>query len=64
MISNKYKILNKISEGSFGLVYKGQNIRTKEYVAIKIESIKNMYIYYKWQHINLLKETLEQYIRI
>jgi len=37
MIANKYKILNKISEGSFGLVYKGQNIRTGENVAIKIE---------------------------
>ena len=37
MIANKYKILNKISEGSFGLVYKGQNIRTGEKVAIKIE---------------------------
>lgn len=37
MIANKYKILNKISEGSFGLVYKGQNIRTREMVAIKIE---------------------------
>jgi len=37
MISNKYKILNKISEGSFGFVYKGQNIRTGEKVAIKIE---------------------------
>jgi serine/threonine protein kinase len=37
MIANKYKILNKISEGSFGFVYKGQNIRTGEKVAIKIE---------------------------
>ena len=37
MISNKYKILNKISEGSFGLVYKGPNVRTGEKVAIKIE---------------------------
>lgn len=43
MISNKYKILNKISEGSFGLVYKGQNVRTGEKVAIKIEKRSGEY---------------------
>lgn len=43
MIANKYKILNKISEGSFGLVYKGQNIRTGEKVAIKIEKRSGEY---------------------
>ena len=41
IINKKYKIINKIGEGSFGLIYKGQNIRTNEYVAIKIEPIKN-----------------------
>jgi len=35
--SSKYKILDKISSGTFGDVYKGQNDRTKEMVAIKIE---------------------------
>jgi serine/threonine protein kinase len=37
MISNKYNLIEKISEGSFGSVFKGENIRTKENVAIKFE---------------------------
>ena len=41
IINNKYKLINKIGCGSFGSIYKGQNIRTKEYVAIKVESIIN-----------------------
>ena len=39
LINNKYKILEKISQGSFGSIYKAENIRTKENVAIKIEVI-------------------------
>lgn len=39
MINNKYIIIDKIGIGSFGSIYRGQNIRTKEYVAIKVESI-------------------------
>jgi len=41
LINKKYILLNKISSGCFGSIYKGQNIRTKEYVAIKIEYIKD-----------------------
>jgi casein kinase I family protein HRR25 len=41
IINKKYKILNRIGEGSFGSIYKGQNIRTREFVAIKVESIKS-----------------------
>jgi serine/threonine protein kinase len=41
IIANKYKLLEKIGSGSFGEIYKGENIRTKELVAIKIECIKN-----------------------
>jgi len=41
IIGNKYKLLEKIGEGSFGSIYKGENIRTKEYVAIKVEPIIN-----------------------
>jgi serine/threonine protein kinase len=40
VIGNKYVILEQIGEGAFGSIYKGENIRTKENVAIKIESIK------------------------
>jgi serine/threonine protein kinase len=41
LINNKYNLLEKIGEGSFGSIYRGQNIRTSEYVAIKIEPINN-----------------------
>lgn len=37
MLVNKYKVIEKLSEGSFGTVYKGENIRTNESVAIKFE---------------------------
>lgn len=39
IVNNKYKIIEKIGNGSFGSIYKGENIRTGEYVAIKIEPI-------------------------
>lgn len=41
LINNKYLISEKIGAGSFGVIYKGKNIRTSENVAIKIEPIKN-----------------------
>ena len=41
LINNKYKITEELGEGSFGKIYKGENIRTTELVAIKIESIQN-----------------------
>jgi serine/threonine protein kinase len=37
MIANKYKLLAKLSQGSFGQVYKAENIRTGDLVAVKIE---------------------------
>lgn len=37
MINNKYTLIHKIGEGSFGAIYKAQNCRTREEVAIKIE---------------------------
>jgi serine/threonine protein kinase len=47
IINKKYIILNKLGSGSFGSIYKGQNIRTKEFVAIKVEPIND--------NLNLLK---------
>ncbi len=41
LINKKYSIVHKIGSGSFGEIYKAQNIRTKEFVAIKIESISS-----------------------
>jgi len=40
-INNKYILLQKIGSGSFGSIYLGENVRTKEKVAIKMESIKD-----------------------
>jgi casein kinase I family protein HRR25 len=40
MIANKYKLLEQIGSGSFGCIYKGENIRTHKLVAIKVEPIK------------------------
>ena len=37
MLGNKYRLLAKLSQGSFGQVYKGENIRTGDLVAIKVE---------------------------
>lgn len=41
MIANKYKLLEQIGSGSFGSIYKGENIRTHKFVAIKVEPIKH-----------------------
>ena len=38
-IGQKYKLIEKIGEGSFGIVYKGITIKNNELVAIKIEDI-------------------------
>ena len=56
VINNKYKLIEKIGQGSFGSIYKGQNIRTNEYVAIKVEAIEN--------NLKLLKNesTIYQYL--
>jgi serine/threonine protein kinase len=43
MIANKYSILEKIGNGKFGTVYKGEHIHSKQSVAIKMETINNTY---------------------
>lgn len=57
LIGNKYKILEKIGSGSFGTIYKGENIRNQELVAIKVERIH--------PEVKLLKNetTVYQYLR-
>lgn len=39
-VGNKFKLKKRIGSGSFGEVYSGENVITKEEVAIKLESIK------------------------
>ena len=41
LIFGRYKLIRKLDEGTFGKVYLGLNIKTKEVVAIKLESKKN-----------------------
>jgi len=41
VIGRKYKVLEMIGEGAFGVVVKGENVRTREEVAIKIENNNN-----------------------
>ena len=40
LLFKKYLILKKIDEGSFGSIYLGNNIKTNEKVAIKVENRK------------------------
>lgn len=40
MLANKYRLLEKLSQGSFGKVFRAENMRTGEIVAIKTE-VKN-----------------------
>ena len=58
ILNNKYIVIENIGDGCFGSIYKGQNIRTREYVAIKIELINN-------SHQNLLKNesTIYHYLK-
>jgi serine/threonine protein kinase len=41
IIGNKYKLIKQIGSGSFGSIFEGNNIRTNEKVAIKIELISD-----------------------
>jgi serine/threonine protein kinase len=55
IIANKYKITEKLNNGEFGTIFKGENIRTKEKVAIKMESISLE------KGINMLKRETQIY---
>jgi casein kinase I family protein HRR25 len=39
LINNKYNLLEQIGLGTFGSIFKAENVRTRELVAIKVESI-------------------------
>jgi len=41
IIVNKYEIENIIGQGSFGSIYQGTNLRSREKIAIKVEPIQN-----------------------
>ena len=48
LIGKKYILLDLIGSGSFGSIYQGENVRTNEKVAIKVEPIKNETNYKKF----------------
>lgn len=55
IIANKYKIINELGDGAFGKVFLGENILTKNNVAIKIEKEKESRILkYEARIYNLL----------
>lgn len=41
IIANKYRITERLGNGGFGAIFKGENIRTTEQVAIKMEPISS-----------------------
>ena len=53
LIFGKFKLLRKIGEGSFGIVYLAMNVRTKELVAVKLEPISNPVLFLKSEAIFL-----------
>jgi serine/threonine protein kinase len=41
IIANKYRVTERLGNGGFGAIFKGENIRTNEPVAIKMEAISS-----------------------
>jgi len=41
LINHKYQLIEPLGNGSFGTIFKAQHIRTKEFVAIKVEPIQD-----------------------
>lgn len=54
-IANLYQCLRKISSGSFGTVYSGINLQTKQEIAIKIEKIQNVEMKSVFREVQFLK---------
>ena len=40
IIFGKYKVLNLLAKGSYGYIFKGKNITTNEFIALKVEDYK------------------------
>ena len=40
IIFKKYKVIKKIKEGSFGIIYLGKTIENNEYIVLKVEKRK------------------------
>ena len=54
---NKYKVLKKVGQGSFGRIYSCQDINTKELYAMKVEenSLQNNVLETELKYLNYLK---------
>lgn len=63
ILFNKYKVLELLTNGNYGYLYKGENIRTCEKVAIKIEpKNKNKNENEKEEKLSLLKREAQIYL--
>jgi serine/threonine protein kinase len=49
LVANKYIILEEIGRGKFGIVYKGEHVKNRTPVAIKMEPISSMYNTIKYE---------------
>ena len=65
-IFGKYKVLKVIGKGSFGMIFKGKNILTKELVAIKAEDwkIKGDYLESEAYFLYYLKNLVSQKLNL
>jgi casein kinase 1 len=53
-IGKHFKMNKKIGNGAFGEIYEGQNVTTKEFIAIKLEPISTPAPQLEYEH-NLYK---------
>ena len=42
-VGGKFKLIKKCGSGAFGEIYQGQNVKTSDDVAIKLEPIKTKF---------------------